>query len=98
MKIPEKGFYYHYKHDPKGPVNNYAYKLIGVGFDTEERIYNVIYRPLYKNTFLGSAEFCVRPYEMFMEDVEVERKMVPRFAKIEDKEIIVELEEMEKAN
>ncbi len=34
--IPEKGFYYHYKHDPKGEVNNYAYEVMGVGSHTEE--------------------------------------------------------------
>lgn len=89
--IPEKGFYYHYKHDPKGAVNNYAYEVIGVGFHTEERTYNVIYRPLYKNTFLGQAEFCVRPYEMFMGNVELEGRVVPRFQKITDERVIKEL-------
>ena len=35
-KIPEKGFYYHYKHDPAGPMNNYAYELVGIGIHSEE--------------------------------------------------------------
>lgn len=35
-KIPEKGFYYHYKHDPKGEFNNYAYEVVGLGLHTED--------------------------------------------------------------
>jgi len=23
--LPEPGYYYHFKHDPAGPLNNYAY-------------------------------------------------------------------------
>ena len=30
MKLPEKGFYYHYKHDSNLDVNNYSYEVIGV--------------------------------------------------------------------
>ena len=29
-QCPEPGYYYHYKHDPNGPLNNYAY-LMGLG-------------------------------------------------------------------
>src|SRR5947207_14897303 len=28
---PEPGYYYHFKHDPAGPLNNYAYFIYGVG-------------------------------------------------------------------
>ena len=35
-KRPEPGFYYHYKHDPDGPLNNYAYYIYGVGHHTED--------------------------------------------------------------
>jgi hypothetical protein len=31
---PEPGFYCHFKHDPNGPVNNYAYYISGVGHHT----------------------------------------------------------------
>ncbi len=34
--IPDKGFYYHYKHDPNGLVNNYAYEVLNIGHHTEE--------------------------------------------------------------
>lgn len=29
-ELPEPGYYYHFKHDPNGPVNNYAYYIYGV--------------------------------------------------------------------
>ena len=35
-RVPEPGFYYHYKHNPNGPVNDYAYEVVGVGFHTED--------------------------------------------------------------
>src|SRR5436305_12798626 len=34
--LPEPGYYYHFKHDPNGPLNNYAYYIYGVGHHTEE--------------------------------------------------------------
>jgi hypothetical protein len=33
---PEPGYYYHFKHDPAGPLNNYAYFIYGVGHHTED--------------------------------------------------------------
>ncbi len=30
------GYYYHYKHDPLGAVNHYAYFIFGAGHHTEE--------------------------------------------------------------
>ena len=27
-KLPEPGYYYHFKHDPDGPLNNYAYYIM----------------------------------------------------------------------
>ena len=35
-KLPEPGYYYHFKHDPDGPLNNYAYSIYGVGHHTED--------------------------------------------------------------
>ena len=34
--LPEPGYYYHFKHDPDGPINNYAYYIHGVGHHTED--------------------------------------------------------------
>ena len=54
--LPEPGFYYHFKHDPDGPVNNYAYYIYGVGHHTEddcrpEDAFMQVYRPLYEDAY-----------------------------------------------
>src|SRR5258708_23263286 len=53
---PEPGYYYHYKHDPNGPLNNYAYYIYGVGHHTEddcrpEDAFMQVYRPLYETAY-----------------------------------------------
>lgn len=74
--IPEKGFYYHYKHDPKGSVNNYAYEVVGTGFHTEDDCRPidanmVVYRPIYESSVYRAGKFFdIRPLEMFLEKVE----------------------------
>ena len=35
-KRPEPGYYYHFKHDPNGPLNDYAYYIYGIGHHTED--------------------------------------------------------------
>lgn len=98
--IPEKGYYYHYKHDPKGDVNNYAYEVIGVGCHTEddcrEQDQNLmVYRPLYKSSVYEAGRlFDIRPLEMWMEDVEVDGVSVPRFKLITDEEVIAQLDDI----
>lgn len=99
LKIPEKGFYYHYKHDPNGSVNNYAYEMIGVGCHTEdncrpEDANMVIYLPLYKSASVYKAGklFDLRPLEMWMGDIIKDGKIFPRFKKITDLKIIEELQ------
>lgn len=91
-RIPEKGFYYHYKHDPNGPINNYAYEVIGTGLHTEERSHVVIYKPLYENTFLEDLDYCVRPLPMFIEEVTKDDKTFLRFTRITDPDVIRKLE------
>ncbi len=99
-KIPEKGFYYHYKHDPLGSINNYAYEVIGVGHHTEDDCrsidtHMVIYRPLYEAlVYKAGKMFDLRPLEMFMENITKEGKTLPRFQKITDKKIIAKLEKI----
>lgn len=76
-RIPEPGFYYHYKHDLAGPINNYAYEVIGNGFHTEDDCrpidHNlVVYRPIYESTVYKAGKFYdIRPLSMFMESVVV---------------------------
>lgn len=91
MKIPNKGFYQHYKHDPAGVPFNYTYAVIGLAKNTEDRSYTVLYMPLYENSWLAPADYAARPLEMFMEDVTVDGKTVPRFTEITDVETIAKL-------
>ena len=99
-KVPEVGFYYHYKHDPNGVVENYAYEVVGVGFHTENDGHFLIYRPLYEakvytaSKELGIPCFDSRPLEMWMGEIEKEGQTMPRFQKILDPKIISELEKI----
>lgn len=60
------GEYEHYKGD--------HYEVLGVARHSETREYLVVYRALY-----GEYGLWVRPYEMFIENVEKNGKTVPRF-------------------
>ena len=96
-KVPEKGFYYHYKHDPAGEVNNYAYEVLGVGHHTEddcrpEDANMVVYRPLYEAfVYTHGRMFDLRPLDMWMGEVEREGKIMPRFSKVTDPQILEKL-------
>ncbi len=66
----EKGIYRHYK------GNLYEVMMTAQHSETEE--WMVVYKALY-----GEKGTWVRPYEMLIEKVEVEGKMVDRFEKME---------------
>lgn len=71
MPIPRSGRRYrHYK------GNDYLVLDIARHSETEEEL--VVYRKLY-----GDGSLWVRPLAMFMEDVVVEGKTMPRFALLE---------------
>ncbi|MSU74374.1 DUF1653 domain-containing protein [Candidatus Kaiserbacteria bacterium] len=91
QNFPEKGFYYHYKHDPNGSLGNYAYEVLGVARHTEDETYLVMYRPLYKNTYFSGLAYSARPLDMFMEDVTKDGETIPRFQLITDSEITSKL-------
>jgi hypothetical protein len=99
-KVPEKGFYYHYKHDPQGPVNNYAYEVIGVGCHTEEDCRPedanmVVYLPLYEaSVYKAGKLFDLRPLEMWMGEVTKDGSTFPRFGKITDEKTLKLLQEV----
>lgn len=104
-RVPEIGFYYHYKHNPEGEVENYAYEVLGVGFHTEDDArageeHFVIYRPLYESSvYLASKEleipcFDNRPLEMWMENIEKNGILMPRFRKITDSDVIAKLDKI----
>jgi hypothetical protein len=80
--MPAKGFYFHYKHDPAGDLHNYTYEVIGVGRHTEDHSLTVLYRPLYQNDWLAPADYCSRPLEMFMGEVEIDGVTKSRFTRI----------------
>lgn len=97
--LPDLGFYYHYKHDPKGRVNNYAYEVIGIGYHTEDDCrpidqYMVQYRPLY-DAFVyrvGKGRLNdARPLSMFVEQVTRDGITKDRFTKITDPTTIAQL-------
>jgi hypothetical protein len=69
------GIYQHYK----GP----KYEVHGVARHSETEEWMVVYTPLY-----GAEENrhqWVRPYDMFLEQVEVNGNLTPRFALVEEK-------------
>ena len=90
-KVPEKGFYYHYKHNPALSINNYR----------PEDANMAIYLPIYESSAFKSGKFFVlRPLDMFMGDVvkdlpaQAGEKTFPRFIKITDEKVIEELEKI----
>lgn len=96
---PEKGFYYHYKHDPMGEVNNYAYEVLNIAHHTEIDDWDknpfVIYRPLYESSvYKRGKHWDARPLGMFMEAIEKNGKIMPRFTKITDPQIRAKLSEI----
>ncbi len=107
QRVPEIGFYYHYKHDSSETVNNYAYEVLGVGFHTEDDArrgeeHFVVYRPLYESSvYLAARELGVpcfdnRPLEMWMGEVERPEGVVKRFTKISDSKAIEDLKVLRK--
>jgi len=65
-----------YRHSKKGQL----YEVLGVALQTETEEQLVIYKPLYESEF----ELFARPYDMFIEQVEINGQVVPRFEKIAD--------------
>ena len=108
MQPLEKGFYYHNKHNPDGPINNCAYELLGMAFNTEAVNFHsedpndflqdevVVYRPLFSDSLIEKAgrDFWIRPAHMFLEQVEKDGELVSRFQKITDSGTIQELEKI----
>jgi hypothetical protein len=79
-EMVEPGCYRHYK--------GKHYQVIGVArhSETEEEV--VVYRCLY-----GDFSLWVRPVEMFLEEVLVEGRSMPRFARCEDVPVDKDVEE-----
>lgn len=65
-----------YRHSKKG----HLYEVLGVARQTETSEPLVVYRPLYENEY----EIFARPYEMFVENVELNGETKPRFEKVDE--------------
>ncbi len=65
------GRYRHYKGG--------LYEVLGMARHSESEEWMVIYKTLY-----GDFSTWVRPYEMFVERVEIDGRMVQRFVRVED--------------
>jgi hypothetical protein len=72
MPVIEPGENEHYK--------GKRYRVLGVGRHTEKDDYFVVYAPLYEHD--GQPDFWLRPYSMFVETVEINGEVIPRFKRI----------------
>lgn len=69
------GKYEHYK--------GKQYEVIGVARHSETLEELVVYCPLYDSNEFGKNALWVRPLKMFLEEVKIEGKKIPRFKFIE---------------
>lgn len=98
IREPERGFYYHYKHDPAKGAFDYAYEVVNIAHHTEIDDFDaarmVVYRPLYESAkvYQAGGHYDARPLDMFMEDVTKEGRTFPRFSRITDPKIVSVLE------
>lgn len=74
MKDVRPGRYQHYK--------GKNYKVVGVAHHSETLEELVVYRALYETEY-GKNALWVRPKAMFLEEVAVDGKKVPRFKYVE---------------
>ena len=70
IKSIKQGIYRHYK-------GNF-YLVLGVAHHSESQEHLVVYMALYESEY-GKNALWVRPYKMFIEEVEFEGKKLPRF-------------------
>lgn len=71
MNTLKLGIYKHYK--------NNLYEVIGIAQHTETQEAVVIYKSLYATDHYPNGQLWCRPLNMFMEHLEIEGKVVPRF-------------------
>ena len=68
--ILKPGIYKHYKGN--------LYEVVGVARHSETMEELVVYKALYENEF-GKDSLWVRPLKMFIENVEIQGRQIPRF-------------------
>mgnify|MGYP000240232230 CR=1 FL=1 len=92
MQIPERGFYYHYKHEDARGFTHHAYEVLGLSRHTEDETFLVRYRPLYsERTYLGDADQSVRPLDLWFTQVEWNGETLPRFTRVTDPVLLEKL-------
>lgn len=73
------GKYRHYK--------GQEYEVIGLAHHTETKTPMVLYKALYEvpelNDIYGKTVIFTRPYELFIETIELNNKRIPRFKYLE---------------
>ena len=103
QKHPAVGdYYYHYKHNPKSEINNFAYEIIGIGHHTEidglSESAMVIYAPLYEESsvYQNDKHFNIRPLDMFVSKVTKNEKTFSRFKRVTNIDTIAKLQKIKK--
>lgn len=84
MKV-KKGIYRHYKcktRRRRGFGGQGYYKVLGVAKHSETLEDLVVYQGLYNCEEFGKNPIWVRPLKLFIDEVEVDGKMIPRFKRI----------------
>lgn len=66
--------------------SGHYYEVIGVALQTETNEPMVVYRPLWESKY----QLFTRPYEIFVEHVEIDGVMRPRFEKVSDQVATIE--------
>lgn len=76
MKV-KKGIYRHYK--------GHKYRIIGIARHSETLEELVVYQGFYNDPKFGKNPICVRPVKLFIDDVKINGKQIPRFKFLADK-------------
>ena len=74
-KVPPGALFEHFK--------GKKYKILGVARHSETLEMCVVYQALYNNAEFGDHAVWVRPLKMFLENVVIDGKEIPRFRLIE---------------
>jgi hypothetical protein len=73
-KVPIGAVFVHYK--------GLKYEILCIGRHTEREHLHVVYKALYTDSEFGEGAIWIRPLSMFLERVEVDGELIPRFQRI----------------
>ena len=72
-KVPVGAIFIHYK--------GLKYQVLSVGRHTETEDLHVVYKALYSDPNFGDGAIWIRPLTLFLEMVEIQGALVPRFSR-----------------